>query len=477
MKYDYDVVIIGGGAAGLVAATGASGLGAKALLIEKNKLGGDCTWYGCIPSKTLLKSAQVFSLLKRLREFGIAGPEGAKYDAAGVMEHVRRITNKVSQHHPAQLFEKRGVKVLFGDARFIDNKHIQLDARRFSAKHFIIATGSHPLIPAIDGLKGIPYLTNENVFDLETLPKSLIVLGAGPIGIELAQAFSRLGAEVSVVEMSERILFREDKEISAILAERLAKEGIKLYLGKKAVKFSQEGAVTALTLEGGNKEQVVIKAEKVLVAAGRSANVSGLDLEKAGIKYSSKGIVVNNTLRATAKNIYGCGDVCGPYQFSHMAEYQAVIAVGNALLPFKRKADYSCVPWCTFTDPEAARVGLTEEEARALYKNVKIYTADYSANDRAVTDMEESGRAKVICDRQGFILGAHIAGACAGEIIHEYVLAKRTRLKVSSLSGTIHIYPTLAQLIKRTGDQYYLQMLNSRWVKFLTRLCLNINRC
>lgn len=471
MKYDYDLIVIGGGAAGLVAATGAAGLGAKTLLIEKNKLGGDCTWYGCIPSKALLKSAQVFSLLKRLREFGISGPEGVNYNTAEVMEHVRRVITKVSLHHPQQVFEKRGIKVLFGNTRFLDNHRIELDAGRISAKRFIICTGSHPLVPEIDGLKDADYLTNENVFGLKTLPKSLIVLGAGPIGIELSQAFLRLGVEVSVIEMLGRILFREDKDISAILADRLLKEGIKLYLGKKAIKFSHEGSLIAVTLED-NKERMVIRAEKVLVTVGRSANVSGLDLEKAGVKYSSKGITVDNTLKTSAKNIYACGDVVGPYQFSHMAEYQAVIAVGNALFPFKRKVDYSAVPWCTFTDPEVARAGLTEEEAKAIYKDIKIYTADYSANDRAVTDIEEAGRAKVICDRQGLILGAHIAGACAGEIIHEYVLAKKMRLKVSDLSNSIHIYPTLAQVVKRTGDQYYLEMLNSGWFKFISRFML-----
>lgn len=472
MKYDYDLIVIGGGAAGLVAATGGAALGAKTALIEKNKLGGDCTWYGCVPSKTLLKSAQVFSLIKRLKEFGISAGADIKLDNSQVMTHVRDVIKKISEHHPPEVFEKRGIKMIFGNPKFLDPHTVDLNGAKISAKRFIIAAGSHPMVPPIDGSKDISYLTNENVFDLEVLPKSLAVLGGGPIGMELSLAFARLGVEVSIIEMLNRLMAREDKEISDILVDEFKAEGIKIYTGEKAVWFSKDGGLISITLEDKDKKQSVVKAESVLIAVGRAANVLGLDLEKAGVKYSNKGVEVDATLRTSAKNIYACGDAAGPYQFSHMAEYQAIIAVGNALFPFKRKVDYSAVPWCTFTDPEVARVGLTEDEARTQYRDIKVYRSLYSGNDRAVTDMEEKGLAKVITDKKGYILGAHIAGANAGEIIHEYALAKSSKLKIRNLSTTIHIYPTLAQVVKRSADQYYLEMMNAGWLKGFFRVML-----
>lgn len=476
MQYDYDIVVIGGGAAGLVAATGTAALGAKTALIEKNKLGGDCTWYGCIPSKSLLKSASIFSLLKRLDEFGIHSKGNAEYDAGKVMSHVRSVINKISLHHPAEVFEKRGIDVLFGAPKFVDARTIKLNSKHIFSKRFIICTGSHPLVPPIEGLKDIDYLTNENVFDLETLPRSMAVLGGGPIGLELSQALSRLGVEVTIIEMLDRILFREDREASDALTHVLLKEGIKILIGKKAVKFSKEGTVVVITLEDKNRNQSVVKVEKVLVAVGRSANVEGLELKNADIEYTNKGITVDSTLQTSAKNMYACGDVVGPYQFSHMAEYQAIIAVGNALFPFKRNVDYRAVPWATFTEPEVAHVGLTEEEARAHYNSIKVYRSNYSDNDRAVTDVEERGFAKVICSPKGHILGAHIVGSHAGELIHEFVLAQSAQLKITRLSSTMHIYPTLAQVVKRTADQPLSAMLKSKWFRFLSKLLLKFLR-
>ncbi len=474
MRYDFDVVVIGGGAAGLVAATAAASLGAKTALIENKRLGGDCTWYGCIPSKALLKSAHNFWLLKRIKEFGISA--NLNYSPENVMAHVRDIVRQVSTHHPPEVFEKRGIKVAFGNAKFLDKHAIELDGRRILSKRFIISTGSHPLIPSIAGLNDIAYLTNENLFDLDVLPESMVVLGGGPIGIEISQAFSRLGVKVTIVEALSRILSREDKEAADILAGRLIKEGVMVCAGNKAVRFTKEGGMVSVTVEGGSKKESILRAEKVLVAVGRAANVGGLDLEKAQVRYSDRGIEVGSLLRTSAKNIYACGDVIGPYNFSHMAEYQAIIAVSNALFPFKQRVNYDAVPWAIFTDPELAHLGLTEEEARAKYKGIKVYRSAYSANDRAVTDLEETGLAKVICDKRGRILGAHIVGAGAGELIHEYVLAKSAGLNIGKLSLAMHVYPTLAQVVKRSADQYYLGMLSAWWVKKMSKFFVGLLR-
>ncbi|MFC1570685.1 dihydrolipoyl dehydrogenase family protein [Candidatus Omnitrophota bacterium] len=476
MKYDYDLVVIGGGAAGLVAATGGASLGAKTALIERDKLGGDCTLHGCVPSKTLLRSSYVYSLVKRLEDFGISPLKDVKYDTSEVMSHVRGMVKRIESHHPPEVFEERGIKVLFGDPKFIDANTIVLDGERIRAKRYIICTGSHPMIPPIEGLGSIEYLTNENIFDLKEVPESLVVLGGGAIGAELSQAFSRLGCKVTLIEMFDRILFKDDEEVAWIVSESLSREDIEIITGMKAVKVEDSGNGVVVELKSEKGEERSVEAEKVLVATGRAPNLEGLDLEKADVKYYHTGIEVDDALRTSAKNIYAAGDVAGPYPFSHMAEYQAIIAVGNALFPFKRKVNYDAVAWCTFTYPELAHMGLTEEEARAKYKKIKIFKADYSSNDRAVTDLEETGFAKVICDKKGRILGAHIAGANAGELIHEYVLAKSAGLKIGSLSSAVHVYPTLSQVVKRTADEYYTGMLSSRGFRFLSWIMLKFLR-
>ena len=294
----------------------------------------------------------------------------------------------------------------------------------------------------------------------------------------MSQAFSRLGVEVSIVEMLDRILFREDFEASEVLVNVLKKDGIKIFTGKKAVKFRKENGNTIVTLEDKDKNTSEIKAEKVLVAVGRAPNLQGLELEKAGVNYEKTGIKVNEFLQTSQANIFACGDVVGPYLFSHIAAYQAAIAVRNALFPILRqKVNYDSVPWATFTDPELAHLGLTEEEAKEKYegRDLKIYRRYLKETDRAVTDLEEEGLAKVICDKKGYILGAHIVGANAGEIIHEYVLAKAQKLDVGKLSSTIHIYPTLSQVVKKTGDQYLLEKLNSPLVRKIGRFLMKLS--
>lgn len=476
IAYDFDITVIGGGAGGLFAVSVANALGATTCLIEKKRLGGDCTWFGCIPSKALLRSAYVSDLLKRHRRFGIDISGDFNLDASEAMSHVRDVVKEVSTHHPAELFEKRGIKVIFANPQFIDKNSLEIDGRRRTSKRFIICTGSHPVVPPIEGLKDIDYLTNENIFDLEKLPGSLIVLGGGPIGVELSQALSRLGVKVSVVEMMDRILFREDKDVAQVLENRLKEEGIKIFTGKKAVRFDKKEGLVWVTLEDKDKNRDEISAEGVLVAVGRAPNIEGLSLEKAGVEWTKSGIKVDAFLQTTNKDIFACGDAVGPYMFSHVAAYQAQVCVRNAL--FRRiawqKVNYQNVAWATFTEPEVAHLGLTEEEARAKCRNLKIYKTDYVSSDRAVTDLEKEGVVKVIADKRGYILGAHIAGAQGSEIIQGLLFAKSLKVPLSKLSETLFIYPTLSELIKKTAAKPLLEKLNNPLIKFVVGIMKRI---
>ena len=314
MKYDYDVAVIGGGAGGLFAASVANTLGAKTCIIDKTRLGGDCTWFGCMPSKAILKSASVAQLFKRHIHFGLTLKGNFSLDTSNVMSHVRDVVHEISTHHQNEIFEKRGIKIIIGSPHFISSNSLEVNDQKIKFKKCIICTGSHPVVLPIDGLKDIEYLTNETIFTLNELPKSLIVLGGGPIGIELSQAMHRLGTEVYVVEMMDTILFREDKDTAAVLENQLKGEGLKILTGKKAVRFKKENGNVVATLEdkqGGREE---ISAEQVLVAIGRAPNIEGLDLEKAGAKFSKKGIQANGYLQTTNKNIFACGDIVGPHK-------------------------------------------------------------------------------------------------------------------------------------------------------------------
>ncbi|HLD82726.1 MAG TPA: FAD-dependent oxidoreductase [Candidatus Omnitrophota bacterium] len=476
MKFDFDIVVVGGGAGGLFAASVANGLGAKACLIEKKRLGGDCTWFGCMPSKALLKSAQVASLFKRYSEFGINIQGSCCLDSHLAMSHVQDVVNEISTHHPAEVFEKRGIKVIFGRAQFINQNTITVNGKNILAKRFILCTGSHPVIPPIEGLNSIGYLTNENVFSLEKLPQSLIVLGGGPIGVELSQGLSRLGVKVYIVEMMERILFREDIEAAKILENRLKNEGIEILTGKKAIKFAKREGLVYVTLEDKDKTQKEISAENVLVAVGRQSNLEGLALEKAGVEYTKGGIKVNAYLQTTNKNIFACGDLVGPYLFSHVASFQAQVCVRNSLLRriAWQKINYENVPWATFTEPELAHLGLNEEEARLKFKNIRVYKTEYSSSDRAITDVEKEGLIKVITDNKGYILGAHIVGVNAGELMQGFIIAKNLKIVLEKLSRPIYIYPTLSELVKKTAAKPLLEKMNNPLIKFVLKRLLSI---
>jgi len=463
-KFDYDLIVIGGGGAGIVSSNLAAGLGKKVALVEHRMLGGECTQYGCVPSKALIKAANIYHYAKDASrmDFGLTAKSEPVIDPGNVMDHVRSVIQKVYEGERPEVFEKRGIDVIIESPVFIDDRHIEVGGRTLSAGSFIISTGSSAFVPPIEGIKSVPYLTNETMFGLKDLPGSMIVLGGGPIGTELAQALHRLGVKVTIVEMGDQILIREDKELRDLLAERLAAEGLKILTKTKAVRLSEANGGIFLTVEYQDKEAGVIEAESVLVAVGRKANVEGLKLENAGIEYSPKGIKTDDTLKTSAPHIYACGDVVGPYQFSHMAEYQARIATQNALLPIKKHANYEHYIWCMFTDPELAHAGLTEEEAREKHDGkVRIYRWAYKDTDRGKTDMEEFGLSKIICDDKYKVLGAHILGSHAGELIHEVQVIKTLDIPFCKLDSVIHIYPTFSDVIKQPAKLCYIDELKS----------------
>jgi pyruvate/2-oxoglutarate dehydrogenase complex dihydrolipoamide dehydrogenase (E3) component len=465
------MIAIGAGAGGFVSTKVAAGFGKKAAMIEHKKLGGECTNAGCVPSKALLKSAAVAHQVRHLREYGLEA-EGCSLSGKHAMAYARAAVKKVYDSHPASVFEKAGIDVLFGSPRFRDNETVEMDGKVLRAKKFMLCTGSSAFVPPLDGLASVPYYTNENIFELETLPGSMIVLGGGPIGIELASAFNRLGVTVTVVEAGDRILARDERELADMLAGKLRGEGLRLLTGTKAVSVAKDPQGIALVGETSPKQREVLKAEALLVAVGRKPNVEGLDLEKAGVQYGPKGVITDRHLRTTAPNIYACGDVVGPYQFSHMTEYQAVIAARNAFLPFKKKVDYDTVAWCTFTDPELAHAGMTEEEARAQHGDrVQVYRWSYGDTDRGRTDGTELGLAKYIVGPGGRLLGAHILGERAGDIIHEAQMLRHLKLPFSAIAQMIHIYPTYTDVVRQPAKRYYIDRLrNNPFIKFVAML-------
>ena len=460
--YNYNIVVIGAGSAGLVAVKLAHGLGKKVALIEKRKIGGDCTWFGCIPSKALIKSAAIAHDVDRMREFGLMTNSETKLNTDKVMEHVRAVVTSDAAAHPAESYQAEGIDVIFGEAKFLDDHRIKVDGKTISAKKFIICCGSHPMIPSIEGLDTIEYLTNETVFDLDKLPKSLLILGGGPIGIEMASAFNRLGVKVTVLQRSANILKRDDPELTIRLLETLRNEGVNILTTTKTNSFyNDDGMIVAdiQNAEGTGK----VTAQALLVSVGRRPSIESLDLDKAGVDYDASGIKVDQNLRTSTKNIYAAGDVVPPYLFTHIAEYEAVIAGTNASLPWPvKKTDYENVLWCTYTDPELAQAGLTEARARELYGDtIKVYRWEHTDVDRAKTDLATNGLTKVICDKKGNILGVSILGHAAAELMHEVQLAKSLKKPFSKIASVIHAYPSYSDAVRQPAKKCYIDMLQN----------------
>ncbi len=471
-KYDYDLIVVGGGGAGITAALTAGNLGKKTAIIEKNNLGGECTWTGCIPSKALIKTASYAYNFKYMQKFGLNIQGEFELNYSGAMEYVRKVINSVYKEESPEVFEEKGIKVYKGEARFLNKHTLSVNNEKLTSKNIILATGTIPFIPPINGIEDIDYLTNETIFQLKTLPKSIMILGAGAIGIELAQSLSRLGVKVTVVLRSKRILAKEEEELTGILEESLEKEGIIILRNTKVEKFERKYEKTVVTLKNDKDDMTQMEFEKVLIATGRKPALNGLNLDDVGIKYTNKGIVVNKKLQTSLKHVYACGDIVGPYRFSHMAEYQGIIAALNNILPLKRKVKYKNVLWCTFTDPELAHLGITEKEARELHgDDIKVYKYNYNNLDRAKTDNKEKGLAKVICDKKGNILGSHILGERAGEIIHELQVIKSLNLPISKIQSMIHAYPTYSDIIKKISrDAYISKVQSNSFIKIIKKI-------
>lgn len=475
--FDYDLGIIGGGAAGLTAAAGGAQFGAKTILIEKSdRLGGDCLHYGCVPSKTLIRTAGVWSLARRSHEFGLPALSMPPVDLASVMNRVKEVIARIQHHDSVERFCGLGAEVRFGRPVFADDHVVTLDGNRIAAKNWIIATGSGPVVPPVEGLASVPFWTNETVFSQETLPSRLIVLGGGPIGLEIAQAFGRLGSQVIIVEFMDQILGPEDADMAAVLMTRLEREGLEIHTRTKAVRAESRGSKILLTTAPANSagEEKVIEGDAIFVATGRGANVGGLGLEAAGVTFTARGIPTDARMRTNVHHIYACGDVNGQLPFTHVAGYEAGIALSNAVLHLPRKADYSQIGWCTYTDPEVASIGLNEKRARKEGMGYQIIEELFVDNDRALAEGETLGKIKILLNTKGKPLGCQIIGCHAGELIHEWVIAMAGAVKLSTIAGAVHIYPTLSEISKRAAGQFFSGKIFSETTKKILRLLFSL---
>lgn len=456
MSVEYDLVIIGGGSAGLVAASAGAQLKARVALVEKHLLGGDCLFYGCVPSKSMIHAAQIAYDVKTASDFGIH-TSAPQIDFAKALSHVQQVVGMIQEYDSTERFESLGVDVIYGQGQFLDSRTFEVNGRRLSARAFLISTGSHPAMPPVEGLQEAGFLTNVQVFSMKARPASLAVIGAGPIGCELGQSFSRLGSEVTLIASRDTIMHREEPEAASVVQKQFEWEGIRVLTNSRAQKVQVIDGKKHLYVG----DQVVV-ADEILVATGRTPNVGSLNLEAAGVECGKTGIKVDEKLRTTNKRIYAAGDVIGGYQFTHVAGYEAAVAMQNALIFPTKKADYRVIPWATFTNPELARVGLTEQQARDRYgDDVYILKHEFAEVDRALAEAAGYGFAKFITRANGEILGAHIVGPHAGELIHEVVLAMSYKMKIDTLKSFIHIYPTLSEINSKAA----LQLTKQKYAK------------
>jgi pyruvate/2-oxoglutarate dehydrogenase complex dihydrolipoamide dehydrogenase (E3) component len=465
MSEAYDLVVIGGGSAGLMAAEFAARLGACVVLVEKHRIGGDCTWTGCVPSKALLKAAKVAHETRNTAHYGVLTAQ-PQVDMAQVREYIREAIQDRYQHETPEQLIRRGVDVVIGAARFLDPHALQVGERTLYAKKFVVATGAKPFIPDIPGLREAPFVTYLDIFENDHLPERLIVIGAGPIGAEISQAYQRLGSQVTLVDVG--LLPRDEPEVAQVMGEVFAREGIRFV----------EGLVSEVR-EAGDEVEISVQGQRfqgdlLLVTVSRKPVLTGLDLENAGVAYSSDGIQVDDKLRTTAKHIYAAGDCIGGPQFTHFAGWQGYKAARNALLPGSSTGFEEWVPWTTFTDPEVAHVGLAEAQAREKHGNmVRVACWDMAELDRAVAENNRDGFIKIVHHKDGTLLGATIVSERAGEAITEFVQALKHGLKMRDLSSVMHVYPTYSTAVQRlAGDVAMEDFLTSRTGKLVRSLSI-----
>ena len=455
-SFDTNMVVIGAGSAGLVSSLIAATVNAKVTLVERHKMGGDCLNTGCVPSKALIRSGRIADYMRRSQSFGLNQVE-VSTDFRAVMQRVHSVIKAIEPHDSVERYTDMGVDCVSGEARIISPYEVDVDGQRITARNIILASGARPFVPPIPGIEETGYLTSDTLWSLEELPENLMVMGGGPIGCELTQAFSRLGSKVKIIDMAEQLMPREDEEVGAHVNQVFTEQGIEVYTGHRTVGFRKEGDQYWADCEVDG-ETVSLSFDKLLVAVGRKANVENMGLEELGIGLTPTGTVkVNEYLQTDVPTIYACGDVAGPYQFTHMASHQAWYASVNALFgQFRRfKVDYSVVPWATFTDPEVARVGLSEREAKEQGIAYEVTRYGIDDLDRAIADSEAHGFIKVLTKPgKDHILGVTIVGYHAAELIAEYVLAMRNGLGLGKIMSTIHIYPTLSETNKFVAGEW-----------------------
>jgi pyruvate/2-oxoglutarate dehydrogenase complex dihydrolipoamide dehydrogenase (E3) component len=468
----YNLVVLGAGTAGLVAAAGAAGLGAKVALIERSLMGGDCLNVGCVPSKALLRSARVAAGVRDAGRYGVVVTDGVRVDFAAVMERMRRLRAELSPNDSAARFRGLGVDVFLGEGRFTGPDAVEVGGQALRFSKAVIATGGRAAAPPVPGLKEAGFLTNETVFSLTELPARLAVVGAGPIGCELAQAFARFGSRVHLLDVEARVLPREDADAAELVAASLRRDGVSLHLGVSIRRVEGRHNGKGVVLAGEPDQEIAV--DEILVAAGRRPTVEGLGLEAAGVEYDpKKGVTVDDRLQTSNPRVFAAGDVCSRYQFTHAADAMARIVLRNALFPFGRaRVSALAIPWCTYTDPEVAHVGLYEHEAREQGIAVRAIVVPLREVDRAVLDGEDEGFVRVLVQVGGDrILGATVVAAHAGEMISEVTLAMAGRLGLGKLADVIHPYPTQAAAIKRAGDAHnrtrltpFVKWLFEKWL-------------
>jgi pyruvate/2-oxoglutarate dehydrogenase complex dihydrolipoamide dehydrogenase (E3) component len=457
-KPDYDLIILGGGSAGIVSGVMAGGLKLRVLLIEKEKMGGECLNTGCVPSKALLHAAKTAHMLRTAADIGLKSCTLEREDAADVMAWVRGTIDRVRLADASEaLLRQQCVEIRYGNAHFEDPHTLVLDGQRLRASNFILATGSRPAVPDIPGLQDADFHTNQTIFALDAIPPTLLVVGGGPMGVEMAQAFQRLGSQVTLMEQNDRLLPRDDAELTRELETCLRQEGMNIRLNASLRSIRREGEERIATLVQG-METAEVRCNAILLAVGRAPNIEGLNLAAAGVRVAKERIPTDAALRTSAPHIYACGDLLGECQFSHMAEYEAKTVVRNIVFPGAQRASFRVAPWTTFTDPELAHVGLTEEEARRQGLSYDVLRQPFSQDDRALAEHEGKGWVKVLTQGMGGkILGVHILGPRAGELIQEWVFAMQHGHGVRAVADLIHVYPTLTMASQHAAQRWYEQ--------------------